>query len=131
MRFIALLLIGLFIGALGAVAGMSALRQDTPYNRALMSVLRQQMGGLNAMREAKSCDVAESTRRIALMQAIAHDTDAAFLPVGDDALFRKHSEAMQTRLAQTLAAPPADCDTLGEAMAGIGGTCKACHEDFR
>lgn len=131
MRFIALLLIGLFIGALGAVAGMSALRQDTPYNRALMTVLRQQMGGLSAMREAKSCDVAESTRRLALMQAVAHDTDPAFLPVGDDTLFRRHSGAMRSRLAQTLAAPPADCAALGEALAAIGGTCKACHQDFR
>ena len=131
MRFVALLLIGLFIGALGAVAGMSALRQDTPYNRALMTVLRQQMGGLNAMREAKSCDASESKRRLAIMHAVSHDTDAAFLPVGDDALFRTHSAAMQSKLAQALVSPPEDCAALAETMSGIGGTCKACHEDFR
>jgi cytochrome c556 len=131
MRLVALLLIGLFIGALGAVAGMSALRQDTPYNRALMTVLRQQMGGLNAMREAKRCDVAEATRRIGIMHAVSHDTDAAFLPVGDDELFRRHSEAMQSRLAQALASPPSDCAALAATVSGIGGTCKACHDDFR
>lgn len=131
MRFIALLLLGLFIGALGAVAGMSALRQDTPYNRALMTVLRQQMGGLRAMTEAGSCDVAESKRRLALMRAVAQDTDAAFLPVGDDALFRRHSAAMHARLARAVEAPPEDCAALGETMSAIGGTCKACHEDFR
>lgn len=131
MRAVVLLLIGLFMGVLGTVAGMSALRQDTPYSRAAMTVLRQQMGGLRAMTEAKQCDVAESTRRIQLMHAVSHDVDAAFLPVGDDALFRKHSAAMTQQLASVLASPPADCAALGEAMSGTGGTCKACHEDFR
>jgi len=65
------------------------------------------------------------------MQAIAHDTDAAFLPVGDDALFRSHAEAMRSFLARTLVTPPENCTALDEAVAGIADTCKACHEDFR
>ena len=131
MRAVALMLIGLFIGALGAVAGMGALRQGTPYSHAVMGVLSQQMGGLRAMRDSNRCDVAESTRRIGIMAAVAQDTDAAFLPVGDDELFKRHSSAMREQLAQSLASPAADCAALATTMGAIGSTCKACHDDFR
>lgn len=131
MRVVALLLLGFFIGVLGTVSALSALRQDTPYSSATMTVLRQQVGGLSAMRDAGTCDVAESRRRLQVMQAVGGEIDAAFLPIGDDDLFREHRGAMQSRLADALANPPADCAALATTLTAVGGTCKACHEDFR
>ena len=131
MRVIALLLIGMFIGALGAVAAVSAMRQGPPYHAVVMGVLGQQSHALRSMRDAGSCPAAEMARRLDVMRAVAGETDAAFLPIGDDALFRKHSAAMQAELAAALATPPADCAALAETLAAVGGSCKACHEGFR
>lgn len=131
MKFVVLLLVGIFIGALGAVAGISAMRQGPPYHAVVMGVLGKQSQALRAMREAGQCPPADMARRLDVMRAIAGETDAAFLPVGDDDLFRQHSSAMQERLVAAVAAPPQDCDALGPVLASVGETCKGCHEDFR
>lgn len=132
MRYVVMLLIGLFMGAMGAVAAVSAMRQGTPYNDAVMTVIGRQTGAMRAMREANSCgDTAEITRRLQILRNVAGETNDAFLPVGDDELFRKHSAALVAAADRALASPPADCDTLGAAMSDIGASCKSCHEDFR
>ena len=131
MKYIALLLIGLFIGALGTVAGISALRQGTPYDDAVMTVMSQQMGALRGMREKNQCKPEEIARRFDLLSAIAEETDSAFLPIGDDARFSALSTDLRDAVATARARQATDCDALGQAMAGIGGTCKACHDVFR
>lgn len=131
MRFAVMLLIGLFMGVVGTVIAFSAMRQGTPYNDAVMTMLGRQSGALRSMREASRCEAPEIARRLDIMRSVATETDAAFLPVGDDALFQRHSAALSDALAQALANPPIDCDTLATAMTSIGGICKACHEDFR
>lgn len=131
MRFVVMLLIGLFMGAVGTVVAISAMRQGTPYNDAVMTMLGRQSGALRAMREAARCEAPEIARRLDIMRSVASETDAAFLPVGDDQLFQRHSTALNEAIAKAVANPPVDCDTLGTAMASIGGTCKGCHEDFR
>lgn len=131
MKYAALLLIGLFIGALGAVAGISALRQGTPYDDAVMTVMSQQMGALRGMREKNQCRTKEIARRLDLLSAIAGETDHAFLPIGDDARFAELSKNLRDAVDTARSRQPADCDALGEAMTGIGGACKACHDVFR
>lgn len=131
MRWLAMLLIGLFMGVVGAVVAIGALRQGTPYNDAVMAMLGRQTGALRSMREAGRCEAPEIARRLRLMQAVAGETDAAFLPVGDDALFRRYSAALSSAIDAALARAPGDCDALAGAMQDIGGACKACHDDFR
>lgn len=131
MKYIALLLIGLFIGVLGAVAGISALRQGTPYHHAVMAVMSQQMGALRGMREKNQCDAEEIARRLALLSAIAGETEHAFLPIGDDAKFTELSQGLRDAVNTARARESDNCDALGQAMAGIGGACKACHDVFR
>ena len=131
MKYLALLLVGLFIGALGAVAAISALRQGTPYDDAVMTVMSQQMGALRGMREKNQCKPEEINRRLDLLGAIADETDSAFLPIGDDAKFSELSKDLRDAVATARMRQPTDCDALGQAMAGIGGTCKACHDIFR
>ncbi len=138
MKSVALLVIGLVIGAFATVAGVSALRQGTPYNDAVMSVLGQQMGAFKGMRDSGTCDMADVSRRIALMGAIAGEVDAAFLPVGDDAKFSQLSRDMRDALAKAdetvakqVAASTASCETLAQVTPDIGRTCKGCHDVFR
>lgn len=131
MRYVAMLLIGLFIGSLGAVAAIGALRQDTPYNASIMSVMKHQMGAMHAMREKNQCSSEEIARRLSIMDAIAGEVNVAFLPVGDDEKFINLSADLQDSIAKAQAAEAANCDALGLATTGIGGTCKACHDAFR
>lgn len=138
MKSIILFLVGLLIGAFATVAGISALRQGTPYNDAVMSVLGQQMGAFKGMRESGKCDMPDVVRRLTLMQAVAGEVDAAFLPVGDDAKFSQLSRDMRDALAKAgdtvatqAATSNASCETLGQVMPDIGATCKGCHDVFR
>ena len=123
MKYLALLLLGLFIGALGAVAGISALRQGTPYDDAVMTVMSQQMGALRGMREKHQCQPEEIARRLDLLSAIAGETDSAFLPIGDDARF----SALSRDLSDAVAAARSRKAAVGSA----GASCKACHDVFR
>ena len=131
MKYVVLLLVGLFVGALGAVAGIGALRQGTPYDDAVMTVMSQQMGALRGMRERNQCNAGEIERRFALLGAIAAEAEAAFLPIGDDAQFTRLAQDLRDAVQAAQAQQPATCDALGQAMSGIGGTCKACHDVFR
>lgn len=131
MRYIALLLIGIFIGALACVAAIGAMRQGTPYDGAVMAVMSQQMGALRGMRERNACDAAEIDRRLELLGAIASETEAAFLPIGDDERFTQLSQDLRDAVAAARSHQAADCDALAKAMTGVGGSCKACHDMFR
>ena len=131
MRYVALLLIGLFIGSLGAVAAMSALNKGTPYNDAIMSVMKHQMGALHGMQESGKCETGEVARRFAFMAAAAAEIDAAFLPVGDDDKFRELSGNLNDAIGQAYAAMPATCPEVKQAMEDVGQHCKGCHDAFR
>ncbi len=131
MRYFAMLLIGLFIGSLGAVASMSALQQDTPYNDAVMVFMKHQMGALHGMHESNQCDAAETANRLALLGAAASEVDAAFLPVGDDAKFRTLSDKLRQAITSAQASPVASCDALKKTMGDVGQHCKGCHDVFR
>ncbi|MEZ5544975.1 MAG: cytochrome c [Lysobacteraceae bacterium] len=131
MRSVVLILIGLFIGALGAVAAITALKQGTPYHDAVMTVLGQQMGALRGMREKNACPPQEIAHRLTLLRTIGEELEPAFLPVGDDAKFIERAKAFRDAVDAAQAAQATSCDALGAAMSGIGGTCKGCHDDFR
>ena len=131
MRYVALLLIGILMGALACVAAIGAMRQGTPYDGAVMAVMSQQMAALRGMSERNACDAAEIDRRLALLGAIAGETEAAFLPIGDDARFTQLSQDLRDAVTAARSHQAADCDALAKAMAGVGGSCKACHDVFR
>jgi len=138
VKSIVLLLVGLFIGVLGTVAGMSALKQGTPYNDAVMAALGHQMGAFKGMRESGSCDAAEISRRLNVMGAMADEVAPAFLPVGDDAKFTQLAQDLRNAVtkasatvAQQAAAGTAACETLSKVTPEIGATCKGCHDVFR
>ncbi len=146
MKYLAMLVLGLFIGVLAAVAGISALRQGTPYNDAVMTVMAQQMGAFKSMRESGTCDAPEIIRRLAVMDGMAGEVDAAFLPVGDDAKFMQLSSDLrnavakgsatiqdmaQSRRTTATSGNSIDCAQFAEVTSSIGGTCKGCHDIFR
>lgn len=132
MKNVVLLPIGLLIGAALGFAVPKLLKQsEASYPDALMTVLAQQMGAFKGMSEKGQCNAAEISRRLDIIEAVARDLDAAFLPTGDDARFSELSGKLAAAAAQARLQPPSDCDTLGKAMGSIGGSCKACHDAFK
>jgi len=131
MRAIVFVLIGLFIGALGAVAAIGALKQGTPYPKAVMAVMGQQMGALKGMREKESCKAEDIALRLNILAGMGAELESAFLPIGDDDKFKLRAQAYRDAISAAQAKDANTCDALGEAMKGIGGSCKGCHDDFR
>jgi len=131
VRYFAMLLIGLFIGSLGAVVGMSALQQETHYSNAVMAFMKHQMDALHGMYKSEECDAGEAARRIALVGTAASEIDAAFLPVGDDDNFRDLSDKLRQGIAAAQLTQVTDCSILKQTAGDIGKHCKACHDTFR
>jgi cytochrome c556 len=132
MRMIVMLLLGLFVGALGAVTAISAMRQETPLSKAVMSVSGHHFRALNAMVKGGNCEGAAVEAHLRTIRSVAQDFDAAFLPTGgDDTQFQKHSADFLAALDGVMTSVPTTCPALEESVKRIGAGCKACHQDFR
>lgn len=132
MRMVVMLLLGVFIGGLGAVTAISAMRQKTPVSKAVMAVSGHHLRALDAMVESGRCEADAVDSRLRTLRAVAHDIDAVFLPgSGDDSQFRIYSGDLRAALEGAIGATPADCPALAAQLKTIGAACKACHEDFR
>jgi cytochrome c556 len=132
MRMIGMLLLGLAIGAFGAVTIVSGMKQEVPYARAVMALSAQHFGALRKMHEAGQCDAEPIAAHLRSLRALAEDLEPAFVPTGgDDALFRRHGTEFASRVDAAMLAAPATCDALQDAIGRVGGGCKACHQDFK
>lgn len=131
MRAVVMLGVGIVVGALGAVTAVGAMKQDVPYSRASMTLIRHHFNPLRKMVETGRCDAPEARRHLLGLQALSADFHG-FLPTGgDDQAFLAHGERFQAAVAAALAADPATCAALDQANQSLGGACKACHDEFR
>lgn len=126
MRWVAMLLLGMAIGALGAVTVVGALRQETPLRKAVMAASSQQLRQLRAEQAAGRCGATGD--RLVTLRTLAGEFEAAFLPNGRDELFRRHLGAYEAALER---ARGVACPALATALRDVGRACKACHDDFR
>ena len=129
MRALVMLLVGMLIGALGAVTAVGAMRKDIPMQKASMTLMRHHFGALRRMGEGQ-CDAAAMQRHLLALQGLG-GAFPAFLPTGgDDAAFERHA-ANFSRVAEAAVAARPGCDALAATTRDLGGACKACHDDFR
>src|SRR5687767_6294766 len=132
MRWLVLLVVGMAIGALGAVTAIGAMRHATPLPKGLMAVTGHQFETLRRQAKAGRCEPDAVAARLRTLQALVPDVEPAFLPTGrDDERFRRHLAAYAGALDAALAAPPAHCAALQLALRDIGGRCRQCHDDYR
>ena len=131
-RYIALLLLGLVIGAICTVMAMRAIeaRQDH-FPSSIMHVQQWHLGQLRTAVEQNRCSANDSVPHLQTLRVMANDLEPAFPDLRDDERFVKSSSQLRGALDTALANPPADCAALGETTASIGEACKACHQDFR
>ena len=132
MRMIVMLVLGLFIGAFGAVTAVSALRQETPLSKSVMRVSGYHFSQLRKLKQGGRCEVSAIEPHLRTMRAVADDINAAFLPTGsDDTAFQDHADKYRQALDTALVSVAGTCPALDTTLVSVGATCKACHQEFR
>lgn len=131
-KYIALLLLGLVIGAICTVMALRALdaRKDH-FHESVMHVQAWHLRQLATSVEQNRCSANESLPHLQTLRTMANDLEPAFPDLRDDARFVEHASQMRAALDAALSQPPLNCAGLDATTKKIGETCKACHQDFR
>jgi cytochrome c556 len=132
MRGLVLLMVGVAVGALGAVTAIGSMRHATPLPKALMAVTGHQFETLQRQAKAGRCEPAAIDARLRTLRALGDEVGPALLPTGrDDERFRRALAGYIAALDAALAARPAHCAALQPVLRDIGGRCRQCHADYR
>lgn len=129
MRALLLVILGLAIGAIGATFALSALRQGTPYHKAVMAVMQHHMGALRDNVRANRCEAKVTTGHLLRLRQEAGDIGGAF--PGADTGFGQAATHLASSLDDAIAAAPADCAGLTAVIARVGESCQSCHRQYR
>lgn len=130
MRYVVMLLLGVFIGAMGTVSVLNALREGNALPRGLMAVLDHRMDQVRTSIASEQCTDAQ--RNFEAIHLLAADIEPAFLPLpANEALFSQYANDLVKRAAAAASSPAVDCRALKEQVGSVGDGCKACHRDFK
>jgi cytochrome c556 len=130
MRNLILFLLGIAVGALGAVNIVNTLRQRDAYPRGLMNVMQHHEAMLWQDLRLKRCDAKTTAAALASLQDLAKDIEPAFDSEGTaDAPFREYAQRLRDTLSASSGAT--DCPALASGVNKIGAACDACHRQFR
>ena len=127
MRNIALLLLGLAIGAIATANVLSALRQRDAYARGLMNVLQHHYAQLREDARRNRCTDA-SLRDLDAIRMLGDDIpQAVYGSDTPEAAFREYQQRLHD--AAHAAAPP--CANVSALVEQLGAACDACHRQYR
>ncbi|MEF2146722.1 cytochrome c [Aquilutibacter rugosus] len=132
-RYFFVLLLGLVIGAFGAVYALNALSSNpqSQFQQGSMHVMGWNMGQLKQNVAAAKCSASDSIPRIQAIDVMARDLESAFPKYADDAAFVKAATDLRTSSNNALMAAPQTCDGVSQAMRNIGLSCEGCHSKFK
>ena len=131
MRSVVMLLVGLVAGAIGGTTAMRTLSAGNEWPEGVMALLKQHYGEVRKHAGKDACDAGAAARHVATLRQVALDVEPAFLPTGNDALFRNYAGDLQQAVAGLESSLAQGCPAIAEAAAAVGDACKACHRDFR
>lgn len=131
-RYLFVLLVGLVMGAIGAVMATRALdaRKDH-FPDSVMNVLAWHTGKLQENVKQNRCGATDTVPHLNALRAMANDVEPAFGEAANDERFKTHAGNLRGALDSALASPPLNCAGVGVVTGKIGETCKGCHQDFR
>lgn len=129
MRALLLVILGLAIGAIGTTFALSALRQGTPYHKAVMAVMQHHMAALREDVRANRCEAKGAAAHLLRLREEAGDIGTAF-PDMDDG-FRKATDRLTASLDSAIGSPIGDCAALSAALTPVGEACQSCHRQYR
>lgn len=132
MRYLAVLLIGVFLGGMGSMAVLRALQARHAQPRALMTLIEQQQRRLQAEAVSASCTGPGLAARLMNLGTLAGFIEESFAR-STDALFERYRKTLiaAVRDAHARATGGSDCEPMREPLARIEDACDACHRDFR
>ena len=130
-RALALLAVGLFIGAIGTFMLMSTLQQRHQVPRGSMALMQYHMGQARKTARSTSCDAPKAQHHLQRMRDLAEDSTPIFDAIGYvDATFDRRRIDFVAEVDKGLL-PDADCVVIGTALKQIADACEACHHDTR
>ena len=130
MRNLILFVLGIAMGAFGAVNIVNTLRQRDAYPRGLMNVMQHHQAMLRQELRRNRCDAKTTAATLAGLAQSANDLEEAVYPDAiADAPFREYAQTL--RDAVTSASASLDCPSLAPAVSKIGAACDACHRQYR
>lgn len=132
-RYFFVMLLGLVIGAFGAVSALNALNSNpqSQYQHGIMHVMGNNMGQLKQNVAAAKCNPTDTIPRVQAINVMARDLEGAFPKYADDAAFVKAATDLRTASNNVLMAAPQTCDGVSQAMRNIGLACEGCHSKFK
>ena len=131
MRLVILFLIGLAVGAAGTLVAINAMNRQTPWSKATMAVMGQQMKAIDQNVKANRCTVADFQAHLQTLRFVANDIEPAFAGDISEPQFARYAGDLRGAADAALAAPPASCKAASEALSSLGKACDSCHRDFR
>lgn len=131
-RYLVLLLMGLVMGAIGAVMVLRAIDARTDkFPSSVMYVQSWHMGQMKKNIETNRCNATDTLPHLQTLRRMGDDVDFAFADLARDERFAKHSANFRAVLDAAQSNPPLSCESLKSTVSEIGGQCKACHDDFK
>lgn len=131
-RYLAVILVGIVIGAIGTVMLTRAwmARQD-PFPDALMHVQGWHLKRLQDNVAQGRCAATDTLPHLEALRATSRSLEQAFPGLADDTRFKQAASGMRTTLDGAQTAPPLNCPGVGALHAKVNEACNACHRDFR
>lgn len=131
-RYLFLFLLGLVVGVVGVVMLLRALeaRKDH-FPESLMHVQEWHLDRLGEAVKQNRCSATDTLPHLKALRLTADDLEHAFPDLADDQRFSDAASRMRGAIDDALAAPPLSCAGVTAVAKEIGGSCKACHQDFR
>lgn len=131
MRSLVLLLVGLAVGALCTLIAVNTLNRGTPYHRAVMTMMGQQMKAIDKSVKASRCAATDLSPRLQTLRLVANDIEPSFAGVEDDPQFNRYAADLRAAADAALTAPPASCAAASATLSNLGKACDSCHRDFK
>lgn len=131
MRVLAWILLGLAIGAVASVSALNAINARNAVPHGVMSLLGYHMGHA---RNAVTGDVCPSDVRhhFEAIAVLARDVDATLQAPGEkDEQFSRYAADLVAAADAARAIEGNDCAAFKEPFSTLGGTCQACHRDYK
>ena len=131
MRLIVLFLIGLAVGAAGTLIGINALNRHTPWSKATMAVMGQQVKAMGENVKGNHCAATDLLPKLQTLRLVANDIEPAFADDIKDPQFNRYAADLRAATDAALASPPAGCAAANATLTSLGKACDSCHRDFK
>jgi hypothetical protein len=105
VRLIVLFLVGLVVGVAGTLIAINSLNRHTPWSKATMAVMGQQMKAVGGNVKANHCSATDLVPKLQVLRLVANDIEPAFGDDGKDPQFGRYAADLRAAADATLAKP--------------------------